>query len=298
MLWVGLSGGIGSGKSTVASVLAGHGVVVIDADRLAREVVQPGTPGLTTIVERFGPEVITEDGALDRAALGGVVFSDPGARKELEAITHPLIAARTRELVDSVPEESIVLHDVPLLVELGYAPRYHLVVIVGASAATRLDRLVRERGMDRAEAERRVSAQADDRERRAVADVWLDNEGAVEDLENAAKSLYDDRLVPYLENLTRRLGVSTDRLPQPAVLARISKRLAYVLEGDLEEPIAADPATAAVILRLRPGTSGAVVSETLARAGFPQVGVGQHAAADPGRPVRLSVREHSVGAGG
>src|SRR5699024_3326614 len=169
-LWVGLSGGIGSGKSTGASVLAGQGVTVIDDERLAREVVRPGTPGLATMVERFGPGVVTEDGALDRAALGKVVFSDPGARKDLEAITHPLIAARTRELVGSVPEDSIVLHDVPLLVELGYAPRYHLVVIVGASAATRLDRLVRGRGMDRAEAERRVSTQASDTERRAVAD--------------------------------------------------------------------------------------------------------------------------------
>ena len=118
-LWIGLSGGIGSGKSTVSSALARHGAVVIDADALAREVVEPGTPGLEAIAQRFGSGILTPDGALDRPALGRIVFADAAARSELEGITHPLIVARTRDLVAATPPGSILVHDVPLLVELG-----------------------------------------------------------------------------------------------------------------------------------------------------------------------------------
>ena len=147
MLRVGLTGGIGSGKSTVAQRLSQLGATVIDADLLAREVVAPGSRGLAAIVDRFGDAVLDDDGALNRPALGALVFSDEGSRRDLEAITHPLIADRTRELVAAAPPGAVVVHDVPLLVEKHYGPRYHLVVVVGSEEQTRVKRLMRTRGM-------------------------------------------------------------------------------------------------------------------------------------------------------
>lgn len=295
LLWVGLSGGIGSGKSTVSEALAGLGAVIIDADRLAREVVEPGTPGLAAIEERFGPGILTDAGALDRPALGRVVFGDPAARRDLERITHPLVAARTRQLTDEVPAGSIVVHDVPLLVELGYAPRYHLVVIVGASRATRLDRLVSLRGMARRDAEQRIDAQASDRDRRAVADVWLDNEGTVEESRRAAEALYAGRLVPFLANLEQGRGLETHEAPGPEETARLGARLRHVLGEDLAGDLGLDPGTASLLVPLSAGVTTGDVADRLARAGFPALDEGRHASADPGRPVVLTLREHSVG---
>lgn len=297
-LWIGLTGGIGSGKSTVSEALADCGAVIIDADQLARAVVEPGTPGLEAVTQRFGHGILTPDGALDRPALGRVVFGDPGARRDLEGITHPLISARTRELIEAAPEGSIVVHDVPLLVEVGYAPRYHLVVIVGASRTTRLERLVTLRGMDRGDAEQRIDAQATDEQRRAVADVWLANEGSVADLQAAARSLYAERLVPFLANLERGVGLVTHEVPGAQEVERLTARLGHVLGEDLGGPLELDPGTDTLLVPLAAGvTTGAVAGE-LAAAGFPPVDPGRHASADPGRPVVLTVREHSVGADG
>lgn len=289
-----MSGGIGSGKSTVARTLSDLGAVVIDADVLAREVVEPGTPGLAAIVHRFGDGILTSDGGLDRAALGALVFADSTARRDLEQITHPLIAERTRELVEAAPAGSVVVHDVPLLVELGYAPRYHLVVIVGASQETRLQRLVRHRGMDPADATRRISAQASDDQRRAVADVWLSNEGTPEELETATRDLYAMRLGPYLGNLVQGVGLDTQDVPGPGESERLAARLAYVLGDDLAGPPEVDPGTASLLLTLAPGVTPEAVRGRLAVAGFPPLGPGRHASADPGRPVVLTLREHTV----
>ena len=140
-------------------------------------------------------------GGLDRAALGAVVFADDRARRDLEAITHPLIAARTAELVAGAPSDAVVVHDVPLLVEKHLGPTYHLVVVVGADARTRVERLVLSRGMAEADARARVAAQADDDQRRAAADVWLDNEGSPEALEAAVDRLWHERLVPFERNV-------------------------------------------------------------------------------------------------
>lgn len=152
MLRVGLSGGIGSGKSTVSARLSELGAVVIDADAIAREVVAPGTRALAEIVARFGSAVVTAEGALDRPALGQVVFADPAARRDLESITHPRIAERTAELMAAAPADAVVVHDVPLLVEKSMGSSYDLVVIVWASEQERLRRLVRDRGMNPEEA--------------------------------------------------------------------------------------------------------------------------------------------------
>jgi dephospho-CoA kinase len=201
MLRVGLTGGIGSGKSTVAQRFRQLGAVVIDADQLAREVVAPGSGGLAQIRGRFGDSVMAPDGSLDRAALGEIVFSDTPARRDLEAITHPLIAARTRSLMASAAPEQVVVHDVPLLVELEMAAAYHLTVVVGADDDRRTARLTGDRGLTEVDARARIKAQASDRERRAAADVWLDNNGTVEDLLVQVDALWHDRMVPFNANL-------------------------------------------------------------------------------------------------
>lgn len=216
MLRVGLSGGIGSGKSTVSARLAELGAVVVDADRIAREVVEPGRPALAEIAERFGPGVLTEDGALDRPALGAIVFDDDQARHDLEAITHPRIRARTRELVAAAPADAVVVNDIPLLVETDRVADYALTVIVDVPEEERLRRLVDLRGMPRDQARARIAAQADDTQRRAAADVLLDNSGTVAQLHARVDGLWRERLVPFERNL--RSGTLSRRPEQLVVV--------------------------------------------------------------------------------
>jgi dephospho-CoA kinase len=188
MLRVGLTGGIGSGKSTVARALARRGAVVIDADAIAREVVEPGTPGLAAVVERFGAGVLDGDGRLDRPKLAALVFADPAARTDLNAIVHPRVAAETARRIGAAPSDAVVVIDVPLLVEAARSG-YDLVVVVEAPEAVRLERLVG-RGMDPDDARKRMGAQATDAERRKVADVVLDNSGTEDDLERQIDALW------------------------------------------------------------------------------------------------------------
>jgi dephospho-CoA kinase len=197
VLRIGLTGGIGSGKSTVAGLLAARGAQVVDADRIAREVVEPGTPGLAAVVAAFGHGVLTSDGALDRPALAAVVFADPDARRRLDGIVHPLVRARAAELVAAAPPDAVVVQDVPLLVETGQAGSYDLVLVVQADLATRVRRLVA-RGLSEEDARARIAAQATDEQRRAVADVVLDNSGTVEELEAQVEHFWAERVAPAL----------------------------------------------------------------------------------------------------
>jgi dephospho-CoA kinase len=175
---IGLTGGIAAGKTVVADRLAELGAVRIDADRLAREVVEPGTPALAEIARRFGPDVIREDGSLDRPALGAVVFQDPDARRDLEAITHPAVRAlsarRMAEAGEADPD-AIVVYDIPLLVESGRVDEFDRILVVHAPREERIRRLVELRGMSPEEAERRIASQASDEERLAVADDVIDS---------------------------------------------------------------------------------------------------------------------------
>ncbi len=206
MLWVGLTGGVGAGKSTAARALRELGAVVVDADAVAREVVATGTPGLAAVVREFGDGVLGPDGSLDRPALGRVVFGDPERRLALEAITHPLVLERTEALVAAAVESAaggplVVVHDIPLLVELQRGDRYHLVLAVMADEEVRLRRLVEGRGMAEADARARIAAQADDDARRAAADVLLDGGGAPGELSEVLGALWRERLVPFERNL-------------------------------------------------------------------------------------------------
>jgi dephospho-CoA kinase len=182
VLRVGLTGGIGSGKSAVSALLADHGAVVIDADTLAREVVEPRTSGLAAVVDEFGPNVLNASGGLDRQALGAIVFADPQARSRLNAIVHPLVRARARELELAAPAGSVVVHDIPLLVETDQAGDFDVVVVVDAPDDAQLDRLTRVRGMPESEAVARIDAQATREQRRAAADHVIVNDGSLDDL--------------------------------------------------------------------------------------------------------------------
>ena len=179
---VGLTGGVASGKSTVSAMLAELGAVVIDADQLAREVVEPGTTGLAAVVDEFGPAVLTEDGHLDRTALGTVVFADEGARRRLEGILHPLVRTRGEEIEQMLPEEALVVHDIPLLAETGQADRFDAVIVVDVPVETQVERMVRDRRWTREDAEARVAVQVDREQRRAVATYVIDNTGTRDDL--------------------------------------------------------------------------------------------------------------------
>ncbi|MET7969252.1 dephospho-CoA kinase [Micromonospora sp. NPDC005305] len=322
MLRVGLTGGIGSGKSAVSSRLAALGAVVVDADRIAREVVAPGSEGLAEIVATFSDTVLDADGALDRAALGAVVFGDEAARRRLEAITHPRVRARTAALVAAAPPDAVVVNDVPLLVEVGLAPTYHLVLVVQAAVTTRLERLARGRGVDRAEAERRIAAQADDARRAAVADVLLGNDGTLADLHAAVDALWHRRLLPYERNVRERLAVRPEQVvltePDPTwpqQYARLAARIRHAAGADLRIDhigSTAVPGLAAkdvIDIQLTvPSLAEAdgPLADRLADAGFPRLpgewwdnprppgsrrGAKRlHGSADPGRPVHLHLR--------
>jgi dephospho-CoA kinase len=322
MLRVGLTGGIGSGKSSVAARLAGLGAVVIDADRIAREVVEPGMPSLTAIRERFGPSVVSDDGILDRAGLGRIVFGDRAALRDLEAITHPAIWARTAELFAAAPDDAIVVHDMPLLVEAGMTGEYHLVLSVLTDTETRLRRLVEHRGLPEDDARQRIAAQADDDARRAAADVLLDNNGSPEDLTIAVDALWQSRIVPFAEALrsgTRSRAATSAQSPPdptwPAQAARLLARIGHAL-GDrvvaLEHigSTAVPDLPAKDVIDLQVGVrdlteaDGAAFVADLASAGFVRVpGVDHdnakdggtwpkrlHGSVDPGRVAHVHVR--------
>lgn len=325
MLRVGLTGGIGAGKSTVAGRLAELGAVVIDADRIAREVVEPGTDGLREIAAAFGPTVLAPDGSLDRPALASRVFSDDAARKTLNGIVHPKIAARTGELIAAAAPDAVIVHDIPLLVENGMAPAYHLVIVVDAPADDRIRRLSESRGMAEADARARISAQATEEQRRGVADVWLDNAGEAAALLPLVDALWAERLVPFAENLRERRPASiggprlteydqtwprqADRLAARVLLAVGATAVRVDHIGSTAVP--GLPAKDVIDLQLavRSIEDADAIADALADAGFPRYTAVQltdnpnparpaesaapkrvHVNADPARRVNLHVR--------
>ncbi|MGI5505809.1 dephospho-CoA kinase [Lentzea sp. CA-135723] len=311
MLRVGLTGGIGSGKSTVARLLAANGAVVIDADKLAREVLEPGSEGLAEVVEAFGEDVLNTDGTLDRAALAAKAFATEEARQTLNGITHPRIGALTGQRMAEAPADAVVVHDIPLLVERDIAAVYHLVIVVYADEETRLERLVGSRGMDRQDAGNRIAAQATDEQRRAVADVWLDNSGEVPDVTNLW-----DRLVGFEKNVRTQTYASGSPIVVPyderwpAQARRIARRIGLAAGGRHVEHIGSTsvPGLAAkdvldFQLAVEDMETADGLREALAQAGFPYVGPLEdtprgegdwskrvHASADPGRRVNLHLR--------
>lgn len=191
MLRIGLTGGIGSGKSAVADLLTGHGAVIIDADLLAREAVEPGTPGLAQIVDEFGPGVLTAQGALDRTALGEIVFSDPEARARLNAIVHPRVRELAAVAERAAASDAIVVHVIPLLVETGQQELFDLIVVVDVDPDTQLRRVMQRDGMDEAQALARIAAQSSREQRLAAADLVIDNSGSPKELTAHVTALWE-----------------------------------------------------------------------------------------------------------
>ncbi|GGQ51379.1 dephospho-CoA kinase [Couchioplanes azureus] len=241
MLKVGLTGGIGAGKSAVAQRLQELGAVILDADKIARDVVAAGTDGHAAVVAAFGSEVVGADGELDRPALGARVFGDESARRRLESIIHPRVRARTAELAAAAPADAIVVNDVPLLVETGLAPTFHLVIVVDAAAEVRIARLVGARGMTAEHAAARIAAQADDADRRAAADVVIDNNGGLDELTAQVDELWRARLRPYGKNLRLRRHAPVDATAPvvasdpawPGQAARLIARINHALRPQL-----------------------------------------------------------------
>jgi dephospho-CoA kinase len=189
---VGLTGGVASGKSTVSAILDELGAVIIDADVLAREVVAKGTPGLEKVVAEFGTELLTPDGDLDRAAMGRMVFADKDARRRLEAIVHPLVFERIVELEAAASPDDVVVHDIPLLAESGRADTFDAVIVVDVDPQVQIERMARERGWSREEAESRMLAQASREERRAIATHLIVNDGSLDQLRTRVEEVYDE----------------------------------------------------------------------------------------------------------
>jgi dephospho-CoA kinase len=187
---VGLTGGIASGKSTVSAILAELGAVIIDGDKLAREVVEPGTPGLAQVVEAFGPEILLPDGGMDRAKVGQIVFNDEARRKVLEGIVHPLIFERYAALEASAPKDGLVVHDIPLLAESGRADTFDAVIVVETPVEVQVERMLRDRGWTRADAESRIASQATPEQRRAIATYLIVNTGTREELRARVEAVY------------------------------------------------------------------------------------------------------------
>ncbi|WP_405151546.1 dephospho-CoA kinase [Sphaerisporangium sp. NBC_01403] len=201
MLKIGLTGGIGSGKSEVSRRLAGHGAVVIDADKIAREVVEPGTTGLALVIEAFGRGVLRDDGSLNREKLGQIVFADPDKLRRLNAIVHPRVGERVAELQEGAPDDAVVVYDVPLLAENNLAPMYDVVIVVDAPDEVRLARLVDLRGMAEEDALARIRSQATREDRLKIADIVIPNEGPL--------GLLDARVAEVWAQLQKRRETAT-----------------------------------------------------------------------------------------
>lgn len=319
MLRIGLTGGIGAGKSTVSATFADCGGVVVDGDVIAREVVEPGTEGLAALVEAFGDDILLADGALNRPALAAKAFQDDEQRAKLNGIVHPLVGKRRQEIIDSVAEGTVVVEDIPLLVETGMAPFFPLVVVVWADEETRVTRLI-ERGLPEHDARARMQAQASDEQRRAIADVLLDNSGTREELVEKARQLWFDRILPLAEN-TRTgevVRVAPRLVPHnPAWAAdaqRIVNRIKAAAGGkalrvdhvgstsvdgldakdvvDIQVTVAsledADEIAGALAAVGYPRIQG--VDSDVAHDGSGRWGKRLHGAADPGRPANIHLR--------
>jgi dephospho-CoA kinase len=189
---IGLTGGIGSGKSSVASLLLEHGAIVIDADAISRELVEPGQPALEALVAEFGPSILTPAGTLSRGELAKLAFSDPEATKRLNAIMHPLIGEESARRIQAAPESAVVVYDMPLLVETNQRDLVDLVVVVDVPEQVQIERAVSLRGLEREDVERRMQAQVSRDERLAIADYVIDNSGSVEELKASVAGLWAD----------------------------------------------------------------------------------------------------------
>ncbi len=323
MLRIGLTGGIGAGKSTVSATFSECGGIVVDGDIIAREVVEPGTTGLTKLVESFGSQILRPDGALDRPALAAIAFSDENKRQTLNGIVHPLVAHRRSELIAAAAEDAVIVEDIPLLVESRMAPMFPLVVIVDADPEVRVRRLIDHRGFSEADARARIAAQATEEQRRRVADVWLDNSGSEGRMVEQARDLWYQRILPFAHNLgshtpgpePHRMVPADPTWPQQAerILARLNTACGHrALRIDHIGSTAVTGMDARDVIDVQVTVAGPETADELAEnllaAGYPRIDTVTaeaaldddtggslwpkrfHASADPGRPTHVHIR--------
>jgi dephospho-CoA kinase len=314
MLRVGLTGGIAAGKSLAAERLRSLGAVVIDADALAREVVEPGSAGLAEVAAAFGAHLVTAGGSLDRKALGDIIFADSAARERLNGLLHPRIRALAGERTRQAPPGSVVVEDLPLLVETGQVSRFHLVLVIDAPEELRIERMVRRRGMTEEAARSRLAAQLGSAERNRAADVVIDNTGSEAGSLSRLDALWRDRLVPFNENLLAGVPARRGALPPvdadptwPDQAGRLRARLLRadprVLAADFTGPAAVPGRRAPDLLEFQLRVASAqdahALRPLLAAAGFPpapepraSAAAGTHgvySSADPGRAADVYV---------
>lgn len=315
MLRIGLTGGIGAGKSTVSRAFAECGGIVVDGDVISREVVQPGTEGLAALVEHFGDGILLGDGALNRPALAAIAFSDEEKRLALNGIVHPLVARRRSELIEAAAQDAVIVEDIPLLVESQMAPMFPLVVVVHADPDVRVRRLVDYRGFSVDDAKARIAAQATDEQRRRVADVWLDNSGNEGELVEQARELWYHRILPFSHNLAVRAPAAEPVGVVPAdpawpdqarrAIARLNTACGHrATRIDHIGSTAVAGLDARDIIDVQVSVASMQTADDLAddllRAGYPRVesitadrfhGPKRfHASADPGRPTHVHLR--------
>jgi dephospho-CoA kinase len=330
VLKIGLTGGIASGKSVVASRLRELGAVLVDADALAREVVEPGTPGLARVVDAFGAAVLRADGSLDRPGLGAVVFGNPERLAVLNGIIHPLVRERAAALVAATqvrpaPGGAVVVQDIPLLVETGQGSSFHLVLVVDAPDAVRVQRMVEHRNMTAAEARSRMAAQATREERLAAADIVLENSGTRDALRDAVDALWEQRLAPFALNLEQQRIASRPGGPvlsaaNPEWAGQARRLIARLQAAAPQDILAVDHIGSTAVpgleakdvidlqLSVRDLGTADRIAPLLAAAGFPRWpgiisdnprpshpdpvdwGKRLHGNADPGRPVNIHLR--------
>ncbi|APE14566.1 dephospho-CoA kinase [Mycolicibacterium pallens] len=322
MLRIGLTGGIGAGKSTVSATFSECGGIVVDGDVISREVVEPGTEGLGKLVEAFGSGILQADGALDRPALAAIAFSDEEKRQTLNGIVHPLVATRRSELIAAAGEDAVIVEDIPLLVESQMAPMFPLVIIVNADPEVRVKRLIEYRGFSEDDARARIAMQATEEQRRLVADVWLDNSGSSGQLVEKARELWYQRILPFAHNLATRTPVSSPTAIVPAdptwpdqarrILARLNTTCGHrAVRIDHIGSTAVPGMDAKDVIDVQVTVASLEVADELAedllRAGYPRVATITsdvpkegtdpalwhkrfHASGDPGRPTNVHIR--------
>ncbi len=321
MLRIGLTGGIGAGKSTVSSTFSELGGIVVDGDIIAREVVEPGTEGLAKLVDAFGRDILHDSGELNRPALAAVAFSDDEKRQTLNGIVHPLVAHRRSELIEAAAEDAVIIEDIPLLVESQMAPMFPLVIVVNAEAELRVKRLIEYRGFTEQDARARIAAQATEEQRRAVADVWLDNSGSPGALVEQARGLWHGRILPFAHNLRLRRPAQLEPAVVPSdpswpdqarrIVARLQTSCGHrAVRVDHIGSTAVPGLDAKDIIDVQVTVASLEVADELAEgllaAGYPRVATITadnphsadtalwhkrfHASADPGRPTHVHIR--------
>lgn len=305
----------------MSSTFAAEGAIVVDGDVIAREVVEPGTEGLAALVAAFGEDILLPDGSLNRPALAAVAFSDEDKRKTLNGIVHPLVGKRRAELIDAAPVGSVVVEDIPLLVESQMAPLFPLVIMVHADEDVRVARLIEHRGFSEEDARARIAAQATIEQRQAVADVWLDNHGSADELAAKARELWEQRIVPFARNVQAGVPaavapavVSYDETwPEQArrIVARLGTTCGHrAVRIDHIGSTAVPDLDAKDVIDIQVTVTSLEVADELAgpllTAGYPRVAditedvahsddkaLWQkrfHASADPGRPTNVHIR--------